>query len=32
MSHKPHKCNDCGKEIASGARCAECQAKKDAQK
>jgi hypothetical protein len=25
-----HKCNDCGAEIESGARCAECQAKKDA--
>ena len=30
-SHRPHKCNDCGKEIESGARCAECQAKKDAE-
>lgn len=32
MSHRPHKCNDCGQEIESGARCSECQAKKDAQK
>lgn len=29
MSHRPHKCNDCGAEIDSGARCSSCQEAKD---
>lgn len=31
MSHRPHKCNNCGTPIDSGARCSSCQAAKDAE-